>query len=235
MSQEALPHLMRLAMSKCDIRAINKRSEYTRPECSAARMGLDVCKEDAAQYRRATKAMTTTPTPSGTPDSCHIAAAADSSQNSWGGFLYRNWKWLAGLMVLGLVVDFFDGHPSESPESPQRLSTTARTDNGVKPGGLPSGEMSQVMRNAFALRLGMSTNETMRILGRPPTESKRTDPADHAVPGLPIINPSPFTIHTWSSATSPGETFVMVGISEDRVFEVSVYKDGGPTLSLSKD
>lgn len=188
-----------------------------------------------APFLTRTTFVSVTPVPNAPSSSEESAKTNSASEKTWSAFFFRNWKWIAGLMVLGFIIDRFDGDSSTAPPQSDTPPSTKKSLASSQQGeAFPASVMSELSRNAFTLRVGMSQAEVMDILGKPPTDTKVTDPAKFTVPGVPIIDPRPFTIYTWSSKDEPGETFVMVAIKDNRVFELSVFEGGGETLSVTE-
>jgi hypothetical protein len=61
--------------------------------------------------------MDTAPDPASTSGSDRAADGNGTSNKTWAAFLYRNWKWIAALMVLGLIIDAFDGKEADHSEA----------------------------------------------------------------------------------------------------------------------
>ncbi len=157
--------------------------------------------------------------------------------------LSRNAKWwLAGLAWASLVV--FVGSKSE----PDHASAKTKTDEAIASDSPPAEkppksrstgknfsdkQMEELCRKAFTLRLGMSESEVFRIMG-PPTKREVFNPADHALPGLPVVDPRPQDTSTWSSASDPGYYFIMVTLMEGRAVDINANKKGGSILHLSE-
>lgn len=160
--------------------------------------------------------------------------------------LSRNGKWwAAGLTwaVLGTLVGSQLKSETKSPPMPE-----AEQSGGTRTPSTPvehptdterSGElfsdeeMEDLYRKAFKLRLGMSENEVLRIMGQP-TERKTFDPSQHTVPGLPVVDPRVLNTSTWSSAKNSGSEFIMVTVTDDRAVDIVAHKKGGAILELSE-
>lgn len=97
----------------------------------------------------------------------------------------------------------------------------------------PEKKMDELYRKAFTLRLGMSPDEVFAIMG-PPTKRDFFNPADHVLPGLPVVDPRPMDTSTWSSAKDPGNSFIIVNIKEGRAVNIHAHKNRGSILDLSE-
>jgi hypothetical protein len=95
-------------------------------------------------------------------------------------------------------------------------------------------QMEQLCRQAFKLRLGMSETEVFQIMGQSPSERKYFNPADHTLPGLPVVDPRPHDTCIWSSTSDPGYYFVMVTLKEGRTVDITANKNRGRILELSE-
>lgn len=107
-------------------------------------------------------------------------------------------------------------------------------------GGSPTGKtfsdkkMEHLCRQAFKLRLGMSETEVFQIMGQSPSERKHFNPADHTLPGLPVVDPRPHDTCIWDATSDPGYYFVMVTFKAGRTVDITANKNRGRILELSE-
>ncbi len=146
--------------------------------------------------------------------------------------------WACMVMLMGSMEDPQEQKPSvshqqeEAASQPRSWSEKGGT-NGGSGKTFPDKEMENLYRKAFSLRLGMSENDVFRIMGSP-TKREAFNPANHVLPGLPVIDPRPLDTSTWSSASDPGSGFIMVTIMEGRVVDINAHKKDGSILRQSE-
>lgn len=163
--------------------------------------------------------------------------------------LGKNGKWWAAglawacfIMIVGSRAEQVNSHDEpaskvtreqtaeSSDDSPAESSTGAGTPTGES---FSAKQMDGLYKKVFKLRIGMGPSEVFGIMG-PPTKRDVFDPADHTLPGLPVVDARPQDTATWSSSEDPGSAYVMVNFIDGRAFDIVANKKGGKVLSLKE-
>lgn len=155
--------------------------------------------------------------------------------------LGKNGKWwVAGIAWAGFIMFMGsraekDGPPKIHSPPVEQSETAEASDDSGQPSGksFSAKQMEGLYKKAFKLRIGMSPGEAFGIMG-PPTKREVFDPADHTLPGLPVVDARPQDTATWSSSEDPGSAYVMVNFMDGRAHDIIANKKGGKILSLTE-
>lgn len=154
--------------------------------------------------------------------------------------LGKNGKWWAAgiawacfLVLMGSRAEKDGPAEPNSPPGTQGSGAEASDDSGQPAGkSFSAKQMEGLYKKAFTLRIGMSPDEVFSIMG-PPTKREVFNPAEHTLPGLPVVDSRIQDTATWSSSEDPGSAFVMVNFMDGSAHDIIANKKGGKVLSLS--
>lgn len=154
--------------------------------------------------------------------------------------LGRNGKWWAAgiawacfLVLMGSRAEKDGPAGTDSPQGTQGPTAEASDDSGQPTSkSFSAKQMEGLYKKAFTLRIGMSPGEAFSIMG-PPTKREVFNPAEHTLPGLPVVDSRFQDTATWSSSEDPGNAYVMVNFMDGRAHDIIANKKGGKVLSLS--
>lgn len=139
----------------------------------------------------------------------------------------RNW-WI-GACVWGLLwVVNLNREAQNTNSAPESGSSAITNKNTGKM--FSASEMKALYKKAKTLRLGMSEQEVLSLLGTP-TKTSHTDYSKIDVPdslrqAFPNMNPNPdpLDIYTWSLKSDPGNSFIMVSFQRGVIQDGSVHE-----------